>query len=162
MAELVMRRAMAADLPALVALLADDALGAKRESPGDLAPYQAAFAAIDADPHQLLVTAELGGKIAGTMQLTFLRGLSHKGATRCQIEAVRIAASLRGQGYGTTLIEWAIAQARERGCHLVQLTSNNSRLDAHRFYERLGFEHSHAGFKLPLHEEDRRSHPNSS
>ena len=145
-----MRRGMAADPPRRGALLADDAPRAERESLDDLAPYRAAFAAIDADPNQLLVSAELGGEIIGTMQLTFLRGLSHKGETRCQIEAVRIAASLRGQGYGTTLIEWAIAQARDRGCSVVQLTSNNSRLDAHRFYERLGFEHSHAGFKLPL------------
>ena len=146
-----MRRAIEADVPTIVALLADDELGAKRESPGDIESYLAAFAAIDADLHQLLVAAELDGEIAGTLQLTFIRGLSHRGAIRAQIEAVRIAASLRGRGYGTTLIEWAIEEARRRNCYLVQLTSNNSRLDAHRFYTRLGFTQSHAGFKLQLH-----------
>jgi GNAT superfamily N-acetyltransferase len=151
MAELVMRRAIEADVPTIVALLADDELGAKRESLDDIKPYLAAFTAIDADPHQLLVAAELDGEIAGTLQLTFIRGLSHRGAIRAQIEAVRIAASLRGRGYGTTLIEWAIEEARRRNCYLVQLTSNNSRLDAHRFYTRLGFTQSHAGFKLQLH-----------
>ena len=150
MAELVMRRATQADVPAIVALLADDELGAKRESLDDVNPYVLAFAAINADPHQLLIVAELDSDIVGTMQLTFIRGLSHRGATRAQIEAVRIAASLRGQGLGTTLIKWAIEEARRRNCYLVQLTSNNSRLDAHRFYTRLGFTQSHAGFKLPL------------
>jgi GNAT superfamily N-acetyltransferase len=151
MAELVMRRATQADVPAIVALLADDELGAKRESLDDINPYVVAFAAINADPHQLLVVAELDSDIVGTIQLTFIRGLSHRGATRAQIEAVRIAADLRGQGHGTTLIEWAIEEARRRHCYLVQLTSNNSRLDAHRFYTRLGFAQSHAGFKLQLH-----------
>jgi len=151
MAELVMRRATEADVPAIVTLLADDELGAKRESLNDMAPYLVAFAAIDADPHQLLVVAELAGNLAGTVQLTFIRGLSHRGATRAQIEAVRIASHLRGQGHGTTLIAWAIEEARRRNCHLVQLTSNNSRTDAHRFYTRLGFTQSHAGFKFPLH-----------
>jgi len=151
MADMVMRRATEADVPVIVALLADDELGAKRESLDDFQPYLAAFAAIDADPHQLLVAAELDGEIVGTMQLTFIRGLSHRGAIRAQIEAVRIAASLRAQGYGTILIEWAIDEARRRNCYLVQLTSNNSRLDAHRFYTRLGFTQSHAGFKFHLH-----------
>jgi GNAT superfamily N-acetyltransferase len=151
MAELVMRRATEADVPAIVALLADDELGAKRESLNDIEPYLAAFAAIDADPNQLLVVAELDGKIVGTMQLTFIRGLSHRGAIRSQIEAVRIASDLRGQGHGTTLIAWAIEEARRRNCYLVQLTSNKSRIDAHRFYTRLGFTQSHAGFKLQLH-----------
>src|SRR3954454_14422007 len=91
MAELVMRRATEADVPAIVALLADDELGAKRESLDDIKPYVVAFAAINADPHQLLVVADLDGDIVGTMQLTFIRGLSHRGATRAQIEAVRIA-----------------------------------------------------------------------
>lgn len=151
MTKMVMRRATEADVLKIVALLADDELGAKRESPSDIAPYLAAFAAIDADPQQLLVAAELDGEIAGTMQLTFIRGLSHRGAVRAQIEAVRIASPLRGQGFGTILIEWAIEEARHRDCYLVQLTSNNSRPDAHRFYTRLGFTQSHAGFKLQLH-----------
>lgn len=150
-ANLVIRRAVVDDIPALILLLADDALGATRESPANLTPYQQAFAAIDADPNQLLIAAERDQVIIGTMQLTFLRGLSHQGATRCQIEAVRIAAPLRGQGLGSELIRWAIDCARERGCALVQLTSHNNRIDAHRFYERLGFSRSHAGFKLALH-----------
>ncbi len=144
------RRARREDLPAIVALLLDDTLGAQRESLADLAPYEAAFQAIDADPRQYLAVMERDGAIIGTQQLTFLPGLSYQGATRLQIEAVRIAASARGGGLGTMLIEWAIAYAREHDCFLVQLSSNSSRLDAHRFYQRLGFDASHTGFKLKL------------
>ena len=144
------RTATREDVPAIVALLADDPLGAKREKPDDLAPYLAAFEVIDADPHQLLVVADREGDVVGTAQLTLLAGLSRRGATRAQIEAVRVAASERGSGLGTTLIKWAIDEARDRGCALVQLTSDKSRVDAHRFYLRLGFEATHEGFKLPL------------
>jgi GNAT superfamily N-acetyltransferase len=144
------RRATESDVPAIVALLADDHLGATRESPGDLAPYASAFAAIDADPNVFLAVMEAENRLIGTMQLTFLHGLSFKGAVRLQIEAVRIASDLRGQGLGGELIAWGVAQARARGCRLVQLTSNAARPDAHRFYERLGFHHTHAGFKLDL------------
>lgn len=144
------RRATETDVPAIVALLADDHLGAARESLDDLAPYLAAFAAIDADPNVFLAVMEAEGRIIGTMQLTFLHGLSFRGAVRMQIEAVRIASDLRSQGLGGELIAWGVAQARSRGCRLVQLTSNAARPDAHRFYERLGFHHTHAGFKLDL------------
>ncbi|WP_243792676.1 GNAT family N-acetyltransferase [Saccharopolyspora gloriosae] len=145
----VIRRAAEADLNAIVDLLADDPLGRTRERPGDPA-YAAAFAAIDADPNQLLTVAELDGEVAGTLQLTFIPGLSHAGATRAQLEAVRVRTDLRGGGLGRELVVWAVEQARRRGASIVQLTSNASRERAHRFYERLGFESSHVGMKLDL------------
>ncbi|KQV20618.1 MULTISPECIES: GNAT family N-acetyltransferase [unclassified Kitasatospora] len=150
MNDLTIRPAEATDLPAIVAMLADDPLGATRESPDDLTPYQDAFARIDADPHQHLVVAESAGRTVGTLQLTVIPGLSRRGATRTLIEAVRIDASARGTGLGTVLIEWAIEQSRTLGAELVQLTSDATRTDAHRFYERLGFTGSHLGFKLDL------------
>lgn len=150
MSEPAFRRATRADVPAIVAMLADDALGATRESPDDMRPYLAAFDIIDADPHQLLAICDLDGHVAGTLQLTFTHGLSRMGATRATIEAVRIHRDARGAGLGTVMFEWAIAQARERGCAMVQLTSDVTREDARRFYERLGFEPTHVGFKLAL------------
>lgn len=150
MSEPVFRRATVEDVPAIVAMLADDALGAARESPDDLAPYLEAFAAVDANPNQLLVVAERGGEVVGTAQLTFMAGLSHRGMWRAEIEAVRVRAGQRGSGLGTQLIGWCIELARERGCGMVQLASNASRTDAHRFYERLGFTASHTGFKLRI------------
>ncbi|GAB2666326.1 GNAT family N-acetyltransferase [Saccharopolyspora gloriosae] len=145
----VLRRAAESDLDAIVDLLADDPLGRTREHPGDPA-YAAAFAAIDADPNQLLAVADLDGAIVGTLQLTFIPGLSHAGATRAQLEAVRVRTDRRGDGLGRELVTWAIEQARRRGAAMVQLTSNVSRERAHRFYERLGFEHTHVGMKLDL------------
>ncbi|MEV8327155.1 GNAT family N-acetyltransferase [Kitasatospora sp. NPDC059811] len=150
MTDLTIRRATAEDLPAIVALLADDALGATRESPDDLTPYRAAFARVDGDPHQHLVAAERAGRTVGTLQLTVIPGLSRKGSTRTVIEAVRIHADERGSGLGTELIQWAIERSRELGADLVQLTSDATRTDAHRFYEKLGFVPSHVGFKLQL------------
>lgn len=147
---LTVRQAHRADVAAIVAMLADDPLGATREAPDDPAPYLAAFTAIDADPNQYLAVAEVGGELVGTLQLTYLPGLSHRGAWRAQIEAVRVARSHRGGGLGTALVRWAVDTAREHGCHLVQLSSNASRTDAHRFYTRLGFTASHVGFKLTL------------
>ena len=144
------RRAVAADVPAIVAMLADDPLGAARENPADIATYLAAFDRIDADADELLIVAERDGEVVGTLQLTFLHGLSRRGATRAQIEAVRVRADARSEGLGQRLIEWAIAESRRRGCHLVQLTSDSSRSGAHRFYERLGFTGSHVGYKLTL------------
>jgi GNAT superfamily N-acetyltransferase len=146
----VIRRATSQDVEAIVRLLMDDDLGSQRDSVDDLAAYMSAFATIEADPNHLLVVMERDGIIIGTQHLTFLPGLSYKGAMRLQIEAVRIASSERGSGLGTALIEWAVERARERDCLIVQLTSNASRIDAHRFYRRLGFEQSHAGFKLKL------------
>ncbi|MEU4083584.1 GNAT family N-acetyltransferase [Streptomyces aureus] len=150
MADLEIRAADADDVPAIVAMLADDPLGAERESPDDLTPYLDALERLRRDPNQHLVVAVREGRVVGTLQLTVIPGLSRKGATRSVIEAVRIHADERGSGLGTELIEWAVAESRRQDCRLVQLTSDASRTDAHRFYERLGFEASHIGFKLPL------------
>ncbi len=138
------------DVPALAALLADDVLGAGREST-DLEPYRAAFREIDADPGHLLVAVrDDEGAVVGTMQLTLLPGLARAGATRLQVEAVRLAPGVRGTGLGTALFEWAHEYGRQRGATLAQLTSDRARADAHRFYERLGYRDSHSGFKRPL------------
>jgi GNAT superfamily N-acetyltransferase len=145
----VLRRAAAADLPAIVALLADDPLGATREG-ADPAPYEAAFAAVDADPAHLLVVADDDGAAVGTLQLSFLPGLSRGGALRAQVEGVRVAASGRGRGLGEAMLRWCADEARRRGAVLVQLTTDSRRPDAHRFYERLGFVASHVGMKLEL------------
>ncbi|GGJ37808.1 N-acetyltransferase [Paenarthrobacter histidinolovorans] len=145
-----LRRARKGDLPRILALLADDQLGAVRESVDDLAPYELAFDAIDADPAHLLVVGELDGEVVATFQLSYIPGLSRKGSWRSQIEAVRVSGELRGQGVGALMIQWAVDQARERGCSLVQLTTDKSRVAAHRFYERLGFVASHEGMKLKL------------
>lgn len=150
MSEMTVRKARREDLPAIVGMLADDHLGAKRESPDDLTPYEAAFAVIDADPHQYLAICDVGGRIAGTMQLTIIPGLSHKGMTRLLIEGVRVHGDARGSGIGSRMITWAIEYAREKGCGMVQLTTDKSRADAHRFYERIGFEATHLGFKMKL------------
>ncbi|GAA2659571.1 GNAT family N-acetyltransferase [Streptomyces aculeolatus] len=150
MSDLEIRRATAADVPAIVAMLADDPLGATRETPDDPAPYEQAFARIDADPAQHLAVAERDGTVVGTLQLTVIPGLSRRGMTRALIEAVRVHRDERGSGLGTQLIEWAVAEARRQGCAVVQLTSDATRTDAHRFYERLGFEATHVGFKRML------------
>ncbi|WP_369247761.1 N-acetyltransferase family protein [Streptomyces sp. R41] len=150
MGDLEIRAAVAEDVPAIVAMLADDPLGAQRESQDDLTPYLAALERLSADPNQHLVVAVREGRVVGTLQLTVIPGLSRKGATRSIIEGVRIHADERGSGLGTQLIEWAIDESRRLDCQLVQLTSDVTRTDAHRFYERLGFTASHVGFKLPL------------
>lgn len=147
---IAIRRATASDLEAIVGMLADDELGSTRENPADLAPYEAAFARIEADPNQLLAVMERDGAVIGTLQLTFIPGLSFQGAIRAQIEAVRVASGERGGGLGKQLINWAIEQARQRGAKMVQLSSNSTRIDAHRFYRNLGFDQSHTGFKLSL------------
>jgi GNAT superfamily N-acetyltransferase len=150
MQDVRIRQATSADVPAIVELLADDALGATRETPDDLAPYVTAFAVIDADAHQHLVVAESQGRIVGTLQLTVLPGLARRAVTRAQIEAVRVASTERGSGLGAALMTWAVDEARRLGCQLVQLTSDVARKDAHRFYERLGYEATHVGFKLTI------------
>jgi GNAT superfamily N-acetyltransferase len=146
----MVRRATAEDVPAIVGLLADDELGASRETPGDLEPYRAAFKALDADPNQHMVVADREGRVVGCLQLTVIPGLSRRGSTRAIIEGVRIASSERGSGLGTTMIQWTIDEGRRLGVDLLQLTSDRARTDAHRFYERLGFEATHLGFKLQL------------
>ncbi|MFJ8360656.1 GNAT family N-acetyltransferase [Streptomyces sp. NPDC093984] len=150
MGELDIRPAVAGDVPAIVAMLADDPLGAQRESPDDLTPYLNALKRVSSDPNQHLVVAVRDGRVVGTLQLTIIPGLSRMGATRSIIEGVRIHADERGSGLGTQLIEWAIDESRREDCQLVQLTSDATRTDAHRFYERLGFQASHVGFKRQL------------
>jgi len=152
MTPLTFRTAALADLPAIVALLADDELGRRREATGAQLDerYVAAFAAIEADANQRLVVAVDGDAVVGTLQLSFIPGIAHTGAWRGQIESVRIAAPLRGSGAGRQMLEWALAECRARGCSVVQLTTDKRRTDAHRFYERLGFVASHAGYKLTL------------
>jgi len=138
------------DLGAIVHLLADDSLGVRRESvestPGP--QYRAAFDAISADPNNRLIVAQLGNEIIGCLQLTFIPGLSRNGTTRGQIESVRITSHLRGRGLGFDFFKWAIEACRAEGCQMVQLTTDKSREDAQRFYERLGFQSTHDGMKL--------------
>lgn len=152
MDDLTIREAAADDLKAIVALLADDPLGQGRENPASPLDqrYLDGFAATDSDPNQMLIVAERTGVVVGTMQLTFIPGVARLGAWRAQIEAVRVAAAERSAGLGQRLFEWAIDECRRRGCGLLQLTTDKSRPDAHRFYERLGFEASHIGYKLLL------------
>ncbi|MEU4549616.1 GNAT family N-acetyltransferase [Nonomuraea dietziae] len=146
---LVFRTARADDLPAVVALITDDAIAAARTGAyGE--EHLAAFEDIEADPNNELIVAELKGEVVGTMQLTYIPGISRRGATRLQVEAVRIAGHLRGQGWGRRMMEWAHAKGRARGCVMVQLTSDKRREDAHRFYRSLGYAQSHEGFKLQL------------
>ena len=144
------RRARKEDVPLIVALIVDDPVAAGREGDPSDEVYLTAFDGIDADPRQELVVAELDGEVVGTLQLTFIPGLSRRGGERALVEAVRVRSSLRGQGIGRTMMRWAIDRARERGCRMVQLTSHNDRADAHRFYDSLGFLPSHVGYKLAL------------
>ena len=146
------RRAAPADLPAIIALLVDDKLGQGREDAADPPnpAYLAAFAAIAADANQYLAVVEEEGRVIGCLQLSFIPGLSRLGMWRGQIESVRIAADRRGDGLGRQMFVWAIDQCRAHGCGLVQLTTDNQRPDARRFYESLGFVASHEGMKLAL------------
>ena len=151
--DLTFRRATHKDLPAIVALLADDPLGAKRENPVLPLPasYETAFAAIDHDPNNELVVVDTADQaVAGVLQLTLIPHIAYQGGWRAQIESVRVASNLRSSGIGEQLFLWAIERARDKGCHLVQLTSDKARPDAIRFYERLGFVASHEGMKLHL------------
>ncbi|WP_436527183.1 N-acetyltransferase family protein [Actinoplanes sp. HUAS TT8] len=142
------------DVPAVLALLADDAISHQRgfgDVPDEVAPaIQDAFTAITDDPNNELIVAVQDGVVVGTCQLTYLPGLSRGGSWRMQIEAVRIHSGLRGNGLGAEMMRWTIERARARGCRMVQLTSDNQRTAAHRFYERLGFTASHVGMKLTL------------
>ncbi len=146
------REARRSDLAAIVALLADDELGAGREStagePADC--YVRAFEEIAADPNNELIVVCSGDEIVGTLQLTFIPNLTFQGGRRAQIEGVRVKNAARGRGIGREMMAWAIARAREKGCRLLQLTSNKQRTDAIRFYQSLGFKASHEGMKLYL------------
>ncbi|RYV00953.1 GNAT family N-acetyltransferase [Shewanella sp. OPT22] len=150
--DLNFRQAQHKDIETLISMLADDELGRQRE---DLSTplnqkYLDVFAAIDADPNNELLVVEQNETLMGMLQLTFIPYLTHIGTWRCLIEGVRIHADFRGQGMGEKMFEYAINRARQKNCHLVQLTSDKQRPDAIRFYEKLGFKASHEGFKLSL------------
>ena len=150
--ELIIREAKREDVPAIRALLADDKLGAQREDMSDegLQKYLDAFQKIADDARNCLMVAERAGDVVGIYQVTYIPYLSRGGNERCLIEAVRVASSMRGEGIGQKMMEFALDQARARGCLLAQLTTDKTRADAHRFYERLGFVSSHEGMKLIL------------
>lgn len=146
------RRARRADLPDIVRMLADDELGSTREKCEDPLPesYYTAFQQIDTDPNQELIVAELDGKVVGTLHLMFLPSISYQGQLRAQVESVRVDRQYQNQGIGSDMMKWTIECAKQYGAHMMQLTSHKSRQDAHRFYERLGFQGSHLGMKLNL------------
>ncbi|WP_221155310.1 GNAT family N-acetyltransferase [Rhizobium lentis] len=150
--DILIREACKEDLPALVALIAADALGGHGDTtdPEAFSDYARAFAVIEASPNQKLYVAERRGEVVGTFQTMLTTSLTGRGASAMIIEAVQTRADMRGQGIGNAMIEFAITEAKGRGARLVQLTSNAIRKDAHRFYERLGFKASHLGFKMAL------------
>jgi GNAT superfamily N-acetyltransferase len=144
------REATRADVAAVVGLLADDMLGHGREA-DDLDCYLAAFDAMQGEGgNQLIVGEDEAGAVIATYQLTLISGLSLKATRRAQVESVRIASGWRGQGLGHKMFADVEARARAAGCRLIQLTMNAARTDSHRFYEGLGFEASHVGFKRYL------------
>lgn len=149
---LIVRPARRDDVPHIVRLLADDALGAGREEASDPLPreYWDAFDAVVADPNHELLVGELDGEVVACLQLTILRGLSRRGALRALVEGVRVTSALRSAGIGRALMHVAMARARARGCTIMQLTSDASRVRAHAFYARLGFVASHVGMKRSL------------
>ena len=147
---MIFREAVRADLPAIIALLADDVLGKARDFTEVDAAYEQAFADNDAHPPTQLIVAESAGEMRRRLQITYIPGLGRHGAERSLIESVRVRSDLRGRGLGRELMGWAVDQARQRGCALVQLTTDKSRADAHRFYRDLGFVASHEGMKLAL------------
>ncbi len=151
--KITFRKAVLNDLPQIVAMLADDELGKSREIVSDpiCDDYVQAFRNIDGDPNQLLaVVTDDQSDLLGTLQVTFLHHLSRRGSLRAQIEGVRVASIARGRGLGAEMIRYAIAEARARGCRMVQLTTDAQRPEAHKFYEKLGFQPTHIGFKLSL------------
>ena len=146
------RLATGTDLPDIVRMLAEDALGSQRERYEDPLPesYYSAFAQIENDPNHELIVAEQSGEVIGTLHLIFLPSISFQGGLRAQIESVRVDRRLQNQGIGSAMMDWSVQRARQRGAHVVQLTTHQTRVDAHRFYERLGFKGSHLGMKLSL------------
>jgi GNAT superfamily N-acetyltransferase len=150
--EVACRLAKREDLPAIVRMLSEDELGSQRERYEDPLPeaYYRAFHQLDRDSNHELIVAERNGQVIGTLHLIFLPSLSYQGGLRAQIESVRVVTSQRGQGLGSELMKWTIERARRRGAHIVQLTTHRSRAQAHRFYERLGFQGTHLGMKLSL------------
>jgi ribosomal protein S18 acetylase RimI-like enzyme len=147
---IMIRRARREDVAAIVAMLADDRLGSARERIEDPLPpsYFAAFEALDRDPNIQLVVAEEGSRVVGCLQLCILPGLSSQGASRGLLEDVRVASDRRSRGIGEQLVQWAVAESRAKGCKLVELLTHQTRVDAQRFYERLGFARSHVGMTI--------------
>ena len=152
MTGLIIREARERDIASIVALFAADALGGHGDTaaPDALPDYVIAFQLIAASPNDTLYVAELGGEIVGTFQTTMIVSMNGRGSKKLTIEAVQTRSDMRGKGIGTAMMRFAIEQARAADVRLVQLTSNKARADAHRFYERLGFVQSHAGFKMKL------------
>ncbi|NVE94260.1 GNAT family N-acetyltransferase [Altererythrobacter lutimaris] len=152
MSRLTIRDATEQDLPYIVGLIDSDAVSAKRDPamPADEADQREGFDAIAGDPNHRLLIAEVEGKPVGSFQLSYIPGVSRQGAWRGQIESVRVHPDHQSKGIGGAMLEWAVEECRKRGCGLVQLTSDTTREDAHRFYERLGFKPTHTGFKLKL------------
>jgi len=149
MDDVMVRQATEQDLPSIVALFGHGSLVEGKEDGTELLPYTTALAEITAGPGAMFV-AELGGQVVGVCQFIIFRHLQSRGGLCAEVESVHVHPDQRGHGIGTLLLRHAIGSAKERGCYRVQLTSNNARTDAHRFYERLGFEGSHQGFKLLL------------
>jgi len=149
---MLFRRAIKADLPAIVRMLADDELGSQREKYQEPLPesYFTAFGQIDKDANHELIVTEKDGEVIGTLHLMFLPSISFQGGLRAQVESVRVDKKFQNQGMGSQIMEHAIQIAKARGAHVMQLTTHNTRNDAHRFYERLGFKASHMGMKLNL------------
>ncbi len=149
---ILFRLARRADLPSIVRMLADDDLGSQRECYADPLPesYYVAFEQIEKDPNHELIVAEQGGEVIGTLHLIFLPSISFQGGLRAQVESVRVDKRFQNQGIGSRMMKWTIERARQRGAHMIQLTTHKTRLAAHRFYERLGFQGSHLGMKLSL------------
>ena len=147
---ITIRRTRRNDVPAIVAMLADDHLGRARERIEQPLPrsYYEAFDRVDRDPLFRLVVAEQEGRVVGSLQLCMLPGLSSQGASRALIEDVRVASDCRSRGIGEQLVQWAVGEARSHGCALVELLTHHTRLDAQRFYERLGFTRSHVGMTI--------------
>ena len=150
MSDITFRTATDADLPVIIAMLADDEIAENRENASVPDHYREAFAAMAKEVFNKMLLAELDGKIVGSLQLVFIPGVSRNGTKRALIESVRVRSSARGQNIGTTLMKEAIRLAKENGCGLVQLDSDLRRPRAHLFYRRLGFVQSHAGFKKAL------------
>ena len=147
---ITIRRTRRDDVPPIIAMLADDHLGRARERIEDPLPasYYDAFARVDRDPLFRLVVAELDARVVGSLQLCMLPGLSSQGGSRGLIEDVRVASDCRSRGIGEQLVQWAVTEARGNNCVLVELLTHHTRLDAQRFYERLGFAKSHVGMTV--------------